>query len=141
MIKIEISAPKLNPLIKSLKGFDKVAAKWLKVGNQTATEDAAKAWSGVAPSGTGRYRASITGKVKKIAGVNVIGIVGTTVSGSGYPYPRLLEFSPKARYRSTMRTGQRTAGQARKAVASTGKTTAGKMGKLMSKLAKEVVAK
>ena len=141
MIKIEIVAPKLIPQIKALKDFDKDAAKWLRVRNQTATEDAATVWRGAAPFGTGRYRARITGKVRKISGVNVIGIVGTTASASGYPYPKLLEFSPKARYRSTMRAGQRTARQARKAIASTGKTTAGKMGKQMPKLAKEVVTK
>ena len=67
----------------------------------------------VAAVDTGFYKGTLKMEIKKLAGGRIIqGSVKTfATSPAGFPYPRALEDSVRYHYRSTKRSGQRTAGQ------------------------------
>lgn len=141
MIGLEIEYGDLTEQLAKMKGFDRIAEKHMRSGANQAMKLMVREWQKAAPSESGRYKGSISGKVKSVVGMNVTGIVGESAINQGYPYPRLLEYSPKHHYRSTSRAGSGTAGQAKKAIDSTEKDIYKELNKMLDRVATELVVK
>lgn len=141
MLKMEIDSGDLTGQLLKLTGFKRKAEKHMRQAANRGVRKMASEWRQVAPTLSGQYRGSIKGRVKKVSGLFVLGIAGTGVNNQGYPYPRLLEFSGKHRYRSTSRSGSRTRGQAKKAVDSTAKGIFEDLGRALDKLARDLIFK
>lgn len=141
MIKLELEVNKLVGQIAKLASFKKIAERHMRSGAKEGLQVMSREWAKVAPQESGRYKGNIKGRVKSVVGLDVTGIVGANVNNRGYPYPRLLEFSPKHHYRSTGRAGQGTAGQAKKAVDGAAKEVFKPLEKALARVARDIIFK
>ena len=114
----EIEVRGLTEQIRKLNRFDHIAGRYFKEAAEGSVKLLERNWKIIAPVrliGGGRYRSSIAGRVKSIAGANVVAVVGTdAVSDKGFPYPAALEESKRYHYRSGPRQGQFTFNRVRR---------------------------
>lgn len=139
MIKLEIDTSDLTKQILKLAGFNKIAEAQMRKGVTRGIKLMATEWRRVAPVASGRYKGAIKGKVKRVSGLEVFGLVGAKVDTRGFPYPRMLEYSRKHHYRSTSRAGSATSGQAKKAVDSTENNVLKELGRALDNAAKKMI--
>ncbi len=111
----EIEVKGLTEQIMKLNRFDHIAGRYFKEAAEGSIKLLERNWKMIAPVDTGRYRGSITGQVKSVAGANVVAVVGTNVvSDKGFPYPAALEESKRYHYRVGPRQGQFTFNRVRR---------------------------
>lgn len=116
MMKLEMEIEGLELALKHMKDFEAIAGRRMKEAADRAISMMSGEWRAVAPYQSGQYKGSITGQVKTVQGLRVTGSIAASATNAGYPYPRLLEFSPKHHYRSS---GRQTKGQAWEAIEKT----------------------
>lgn len=116
MISIGIETKGIDEQIRKLAGFDRTYSNHVKLAAMKSVVHLEAGWIKIAPVYKGRYRQSLmgSGKVRSIAGGEVMGTVGTNVTHRGVSYPAVLESSERYHYRSGPRAGQKTAGQVRR---------------------------
>jgi hypothetical protein len=111
----EIEVKGLTEQIMKLNRFDHYAGSHFKDAAEGSVKLLERNWKMIAPVKTNRYRASIAGRVKSVAGANVVAVVGTNVvSDRGFPYPHALEHSMRYHYRTGPRQGQLTFNRVRR---------------------------
>ena len=114
MISYEVEVKGFDEQITKLANFDKIANKHLGGAANISIKYLEREWKMDAPVDKGRYRSSIAGRVRTLAG-EVVGIVGTNVkSARGFPYPAALEKSRRYHYRTGPRRGQPTMGRVKR---------------------------
>ena len=105
----EIEIRGITEQVMRLRGFDFIAGRRFMVAAEQSVKLLERNWKKVAPVDTGRYRSSISGRVKTITGANIVAVTGTDVrSNRGFPYPAALEESARYHYRRGPRRGQLT---------------------------------
>jgi len=105
----EVEIKGLTEQIVRLRGFEAIATRRFMVAAEQSVKLLERDWKKVAPVDTGRYRGSITGRVKTITGTTIVAVCGTNVvSDKGFPYPAALEHSARYHYRRGPRRGQLT---------------------------------
>ena len=115
MIECEIEVVGLTEQIRKLNRFDAIAGRHFKRAGEVSIKSLERGWKKDAPVDTGRYRSSITGRVKSVMGASVVAVVGTNVrSDRGFPYPAALEESARYHYRRGPRRGQPTMGRVKR---------------------------
>jgi len=111
----EIEIKGLTEQVMKLNRFPHYAGRRFKDAAEGSVKLLERNWKIVAPVDTGRYRASIAGRVKSVAGASVVAVVGTNVtSARGFPYPYALEHSMRYHYRRGPRQGQFTFNRVRR---------------------------
>jgi len=105
----EIEIKGLAEQIRKLNRFEVTAFRHFKGAGEQSVKLLERNWKMVAPVNTGRYRSSITGRVKSVVGTDIVAVCGTNVtSDKGFPYPAALEQSMRYHYRRGPRRGQFT---------------------------------
>lgn len=112
-LRAEVELRGFDAQIKRLVAYDRSAEKHMRDAHEQAIRNLVPAWKATAPFETGQYQRSITGRVRRLVGGEVVSIIGTPVTERGFPYPAHLEESPNLHYRTTTRRGQETRGQIR----------------------------
>lgn len=119
MIKITLEERGLSEQIEKLASFNRIAEPYMRGAGQDAVGQIAGAWRVRAPVETEAYVSTIAGRIDFLAGMEVIGIVGTGAGATGFPYPANLETSGRYHYATGARGGRsKTKGQARRALMS-----------------------
>jgi len=111
----EIEVKWLTEQIIKLANFDTFAGVRFRRAGELAVYSLERGWKRLAPVDKGRYRSSITGRVKSVVGASIVAVVGTNVtSDRGFPYPAALEESKRYHYRRGPRQGQFTYNRVRR---------------------------
>ena len=111
----EIEIKGLTEQITKLNRFDTFAGIRFRQAGETSIKGLERDWKMDAPVDKGRYRSSITGRVKSVVGASVIAVAGTNVtSDRGFPYPAALESGARYHYRRGPRMGQPTMGRVKR---------------------------
>ena len=111
----EIEIKGLTEQVMKLHRFDQVASRHFRIAAEGSVKLLERNWKIIAPVDKSRYRPSITGRVKSVAGANVVAVCGTNVvSDRGFPYPYALEHSQRYHYRRGPRQGQFTYNRVRR---------------------------
>ncbi len=114
-VTASITSPDLTKQVKLLGivNVNRVVNKHAFPAMQNATKSMLAGWRDVAAVDTGFYKGTLKMEIKSLASNRILqGSVKTfAMSPTGFPYPRALEDSTRYHYRSTRRSGQRTAGQ------------------------------
>ena len=136
MIDYEIEIKGLDEQVRKLNRFEVYAFRAFKEAAEGSVKLLERNWKIVAPVDTGRYRASITGRVKSVVGTDVVAVCGTNVtSPKGFPYPYALEHSMRYHYRRGPRQGQFTYNRARRVL----KRARGSIKRRFNKAVKKIV--
>ena len=110
-----ITSPDLAKQVKLLSPVhvNRVADKHAFSAMQMSVRSMLVGWKDVAAVDTGFYKGTLKMEIKSLASGRILqGSVKTfAMSPGGFPYPRALEDSVRYHYRSTRRSGRRTAGQ------------------------------
>ena len=116
-VSIEIN-PSLDPQLRKLKGYDRIAGRELRKAMVQSAMAVKKGWRSVTPVDTRKYVLNIFYQVDQVVGGEVKASVFTKVTSEkkGFPYPIALEEGQQYHYRRGRYRGQRTAGQIAKSL-------------------------
>lgn len=135
----EIEIKGLTKQVMKLNRFNHYAGREFKIAAEGSVKLLERNWKKIAPVDTGRYRSSIMGRVKSVAGANVVGVCGTNVmSDKGFPYPAALEQSKRYRYRRGPRQGQFTYKRAERVLKRARKSITTKFNRAVRKIVKDL---
>jgi len=135
----EIEIKGLDEQITKLNRFPHYAGRHFKDAAEGSVKLLERNWKMIAPIDTGRYRSSISGRVKSVAGASVVAVVGTNVtSDRGFPYPHALEHSMRYHYRIGPRQGQFTYNRVRRVLKRARKSITARFNKAVKLIIKDL---
>ena len=135
----EIEVKGLTEQLMKLNRFEITAFRHFKSAAEESTKLLERDWKKIAPVKTGRYRASIAGRVKSVVGTNIVATVGTNVtSDRGFPYPYALEHSQRYHYRRGPRQGQLTYNRVRRVLKRAQGSIKSKFNKAVKRIVKDL---
>ena len=140
MIEITVDETGIDEQIRQLDRFDSVSLKETQEAMKRSVLLLESRWAKVAAVDKGTYRQSLigSGRVRTIAGSEIIGTVGTNITHRGVSYPAVLETSDKHHYRSGPRAGQKTAGKVKAVLKDSAKTITNFFAEAVEKIVKEL---
>lgn len=108
-VDLEVEAEDLKTQDELLARFDQIAARYFRPAARYALDQIERGWRSEAPLATGAYVDSIGGRIERVVGMEVKGIVSTSVrKNGGFPYPAALETSKRYTFRVSGRPSRGT---------------------------------